>query len=145
MTRKDDVFRLMAEGMRLSKEGKPAEAKRPLTRAWDLSTAAPEDEWLACGAAHYLAIAEPDVEIKHKWNIEALERSDAVEDRESVASFYPSIYLNLARSAQQLGRLEEAKRYCALARQHEPILEDNEYGRQIRSGLTLVESEIGQQ
>ena len=79
-------------------------------QAWEAAT----DDYEACIAAHYVARCQESPEETFRWNREALERAKAIDDN-SVKDFYPSLYLNMGRSYEQLGNQAEAEKYFTLA------------------------------
>lgn len=103
------VHRCIA-GTQAEFQGRGEQARALYLQAWDLAT----DDYEACIAAHYLARFQDDPAETLRWNREALRRADAVGD-ERVASFYPSLYLNMGCSHELLGEQAEAQKYYALA------------------------------
>jgi hypothetical protein len=91
-------------------QGNRLEAKALSLRAWELAA----DDFERCVAAHYVARFQDAPEDSLRWNLEAFDRSQNVE-HEKVKDFYPSLYLSLGRSYEQLGDLAEARRYYDLA------------------------------
>jgi tetratricopeptide (TPR) repeat protein len=96
--------------IRLLSEGAPIEATRPdaarelYQRAWDAASDAYEE----CMAAHYVARIQDSAEDRFRWNALALERGlDVAAGR--ATGFLPSLYLNMGRSFEDLGRVEEAR------------------------------------
>jgi tetratricopeptide (TPR) repeat protein len=106
------VIKLCMAGIRAEFEGRARAAHNLYQQAWDTS----KDDYEACIAAHYLARFQETPEERLRWNQEAFERANRVND-ESVKEFYPSLYLNLGRSHEVLGNLAEAQRYYDLAAQ----------------------------
>ncbi len=95
------VMDLCMLGMATEGSGDIEGAKRLFEEAWQ----AREDDFDACVAAHYLARHALTVEARIQWNERSLQHADAVRD-ERVASFYPSLYLNLATSYEELVQAE---------------------------------------
>jgi tetratricopeptide (TPR) repeat protein len=93
----NEVMKLCMEGMAAEGAGEPDAAKRLFQRAWD----AREDDFDACVAAHYLARHQITIEARLEWNERALQHADAVRD-DRVTSFYPSLYLTLGASYEEL-------------------------------------------
>lgn len=104
------VIALCIEGSRAELEGRRGDAYALYARAWETA----QDDYEACIAAHYVARGATDPQEIFRWNREALERAEAVND-ERVISFYPSLYLNLGHSYELLGKQAEAERFYALA------------------------------
>jgi len=63
-----------------------------------------------------------------------LSRADAVGD-DRVRGFYPSLYLSLGRSYEDLGERDEARRHYDLAAWHTGDLPADGYGAMIRRGI----------
>jgi hypothetical protein len=61
----------------------------------------------------------------------------------TVAGFYPSLHLNLARDYQKLGDLPRAREHLAAARSSTSALADDGYGTMIRSGISRLAGELG--
>ncbi len=104
------VVKLCLAGASAEFRGQSEEACRYYQQAWQ----AANDDYEACIAAHYLARCQPDPEQRLHWNRVALDKANAAAD-ESVAEFYPSLYLNMGQSYDLLGKSEEAQRYYDLA------------------------------
>ncbi len=124
------IVRLCTEGMKAEGEGRPADAAALFMRAWD----AAKDNFDRCIAAHYVARHQTTPEETLRWNREALDLADAVGD-ERVEGFYPSLYLNMGYSCEQVGDLEEAGRYYDMAADRAGKLPDDRYGAVVRGGI----------
>jgi tetratricopeptide (TPR) repeat protein len=125
----NSVVLLCAEGMRAEAAGRLDDARRCFLRAWEART----DDFEACIAAHYLARHQDEPQETLRWNQEALARADAVGD-ERVRDFYPSLYLNLGWSHEQLGDEAEARRCSCLAATLAEELAADTYGSTVRQG-----------
>jgi len=104
------VVQLCVQGTQAEYAGRPAEAAALYRRAWEVA----QDDYEACIAAHYVARFQATPEEALRWNLEALRRAEAV-DGERVRDFFPSLYVNLGRACEVLGRAAEAQRYYRLA------------------------------
>jgi tetratricopeptide (TPR) repeat protein len=124
------VVKLCVEGMQAEGAGRHDDARALFAQAWDART----DDWEACIAAHYLARHQPTPEDTLRWNQAALHRADAVTD-DRVNGFYPSLYLNLAHSHEQLGNHAEARRYYDLAAAESSELPEDRYAGIVREGI----------
>jgi hypothetical protein len=124
------VVRHCVAGMQAEAQGRFAEAHDYFCQAWDKQT----DDLEACIAAHYLARHQETPQETLRWNEEALSRALAVGD-ERVRSFYPSLYLNLGWSHEQLGEQEAAQRHYTLAAAHAAALPADAYGTMVREGV----------
>lgn len=104
------VIQLCIQGTRAEFAGDPEQARDLYRQAWQIA----QDDYEACIAAHYVARFQDSPQETLRWNMAALEHADAVLDGRA-RTFYPSLYLNLAKSYELLGNLQEARRYYALA------------------------------
>jgi tetratricopeptide (TPR) repeat protein len=124
------VIRLCTEGMQAESQGKNEAALRLFTQAWEAS----RDDYEACVSAHYLARQQTTPQDVLRWNQEALNRAEAVDD-ERVEAFYPSLYLNMGYSYEVLGDQAEALRYYKLAETRVAGLPEGSYGDLVRDGI----------
>jgi hypothetical protein len=106
----NQVVRYCAEGMERELDGRHEEASRLFMLAWDES----KDTFERAIAAHYVARHQATLEGKLHWNQESLANADAVGD-DRVQHFYPSLYLNVGKSHEDLGNLREARKFYSLA------------------------------
>ena len=104
------ILQLCLQGTEAEYQHRPDDARALYWQAWDSAT----DDYEACIAAHYVARFQDTPEETFHWNQEALIRANAVND-ERVKAFYPSLYVNMGKSYELLGNLEEARRYYDLA------------------------------
>jgi len=104
------VIKLCVAGTQAEFEGKKGEACELYQQAWHSST----NDYEACIAAHYVARCQESPEEVLRWNREALQRANAIND-ESVQDFFPSLYLNMGSSYEILDNQTEAEKYFALA------------------------------
>ena len=77
------------------------------------------------------------------WNQVALHHAAAVTD-ERVNGFYPSLYLNLGWSHEQVGNLAEAGRYYELATTRLADLPDDPYATIVRKGVAAGQARVAQ-
>jgi len=121
MDLENPVVKLCIAGTQAEFRGALQEARALYQQAWERA----RDDYEACIAAHYVARFQDDPEQKMHWNRVALERAEVVGD-ERVREFYPSLYLNMGQSCEQLGDQDEARRYydlaAALGVRHEAVL-----------------------
>lgn len=122
MDTNNPVIKLCMEGAQAEFHGRLAEARACYEQAWKIA----QDDYEACVAAHYVARFQETPQATFEWNQEALNRANAAAD-ERVQPFYPSLYLNMGHSYEQLGNQEEAQRYydqaAALGAIHQPVSE----------------------
>jgi hypothetical protein len=133
------VIRLCALGMEAEGEGRPEDARQLFLQAWSQSS----DDFEACVAAHYVARHQLTPEAGLRWNEESLARAEAVSDGR-VDGFYPSLYLNLGKSHEQLGHVVAAQRFYALAAEASDVLGDDGYGRLVRRGIAAGQNRLRQ-
>ena len=124
------VVKLCAAGMTAEGEGRQTDARELFQQAWSES----RDDFDACIAAHYAARHQATPEDELEWNRKALQRADLVGD-DRVASFYPSLYLNLAHSLEELGRTVEACELYATAASRLEGQPESSYMQLVRSGI----------
>jgi tetratricopeptide (TPR) repeat protein len=104
------AVQLCIQGTQAEYQGRLAEAKALYEQAWNLARNNVE----RCIVAHYVARFQDTPEARLHWNQEALHQANAA-DHEQVKDFYPSLYLNLGQSYEQLRNQAEADHYYALA------------------------------
>jgi len=124
------VAQLCAEGMMVEGQGHGDEARKLFEQAWAES----KDDVDRCAAAHYLARQQGGPEEALRWNREALDRADAVGD-DRVRGFYPSLYLNMGKSYEDIGARDDARQYYTLASESVGDLADDGYGAMVRRGI----------
>jgi tetratricopeptide (TPR) repeat protein len=114
------VIQLCIKGTEAEFKGQLDTAHAFYFQAWEIA----HDDFDACIAAHYVARHQQDLQQKLHWNQTALDRANSVAD-DRVQTFYPSLYLNMGHSFEQLGNWIEAERYYALAAErgisHQPL------------------------
>ena len=104
------VVQLCVEGTQAEFQGQIDKARSLYKIAWELA----QNDYEACIAAHYVARHQEDHQERLHWNQVALASANASPEDE-VKEFYPSLFLNMGQSYELLGRLDEAKRYYAMA------------------------------
>ena len=124
------VVRYCAEGMEREQEGRHEEALRLFMLAWNQS----KDAFERAIAAHYVARHQITPEGALHWNQESLINADAVGD-DRVQGFYPSLYLNMGKSHEDLGNLQDARRFYVLAADRIGCLPEGRYADIVRSGV----------
>ncbi len=124
------VIGLCAEGMQAEATGPDGRARELFQEAWDRAT----DDFEHCIAAHYLARQQDTSRRRLEWNLCCLELADRVGD-ERVASFYPSLHLNLGRDLEALGDTDSARGHYEAAHRYAGALGDDGYGQMVRAGV----------
>lgn len=138
MDPENPVIQLCIEGMKAEAEGKPEEARLLFLQAWQQST----DDYDACVAAHYVARHQRTPEETLYWNQESLTRADAVND-ERVDAFYPSLYLNMGKACEDLGDIEQARKYYQLALARADGLPEGRYADMVHDGIKRGLQRVG--
>jgi hypothetical protein len=127
---KNQIVRYCVEGMEREQEGRHQEALQLFMLAWDQS----KDAFERAIAAHYVARHQTTPERALHWNQESLINADAVGD-DRVQGFYPSLYLNMGKSHEDLGNLKDARRFYALAADLVGSLPQSPYADIVRRGV----------
>jgi hypothetical protein len=125
------VVRYCVEGMEREQEGRHEEALGLFMLAWNQS----KDAFERSIAAHYVARHQTTPERALHWNQESLINADAVGD-DRVQEFYPSLYLNMGKSHEDLGNLKDARRFYALAADRIGCLPESRLTDIVRRGVT---------
>lgn len=125
------VVALCAQGMEAEGDGRAADALALFAEAWRRRT----DDYEACVAAHYVARHQDTPELTLHWNRLAVDHADAVGD-DRVRGFYPSLYLNLGRSYEDVGDRAEAARWYARASERLADVPADAYGNLVRHGVS---------
>lgn len=106
------VVQLCARGVAAEFSHDPAEARRSYLAAWERSS----DHYEACIAAHYMSRSQTDQQEALRWSALALDHAEAA-DQPAVHAFYPSLYLQMGRSCEDLGQVVAAEEWYRLARE----------------------------
>ena len=106
----NSIIKLVHKGMLLEKDGKIKEAQDVFMQAWECASSEHEK----CIAAHFVSRNQINPEESLKWNLEALANAEKVSDEE-IKSYYPSLYLCVGISYEDLKNYPEAKKYYDLA------------------------------
>lgn len=130
MDANNPIVKMCAEGMGLEMKGRLDEASRLFVAAWEQST----DDFEKSVAAHYVARHQKTAAEALLWNQRSLDHANAVND-DSVHGFYPSLYLNMGKSHEDLGNLEGARRFYESAAAKAECLSADPYGDMVRDGI----------
>jgi hypothetical protein len=123
------VIELCQEGMKEEEGGYHKKAKELYDHAWEMSSTPYEK----CIAAHYLARQHTSAKALD-WNLEALRQAEQT-THEYVRLFYPSLYICIALSYEDLEDYDNAWIYVNLASDSVSILHDDDYGTEIREWI----------
>ena len=124
------VVQLCVRGIETENSGDLEKANALYREAWQLAN----NDLEFITAAHYLARVQSDPGESLGWNLMALEYANKTEDQD-ITSFYPTLYLNVAKSYEDLGNLREAYDHYLLAQTCAHDLPDDGYGNMIRKGV----------
>ena len=130
----------MRKGCPSKRKAIPLKQRRSLRQAWQTAT----DDFEASIAAHYVARHQKSPAEALHWN-QITDRANLASE-EKVRGFYPSLYLNLGKSHEDLDHLEEARHFYKLAEAAFSVLSDDRYGNIVRDavqrGLERLASKI---
>ena len=134
MDENNSIIKLVNEGMKMEMQNKIDLAQNLFIQAWDESS----NDWEKCIAAHFVSRHQNNHEDTLKWNMESLNRANKVlEDK--IKNYYPSLYLSVGISYENLGNYIEAKKYYNLAFEKIPDLStdknNEEYNKGIRESI----------
>jgi len=104
------IVKLCLQAMSLEESGKQEEAAKVFNQSWDEST----NDFEKFLAAFYIARHQKTTADKLKWLETSLHHALKLDD-ESVKGAYPSLYLNIAKSYEELKEFEKAKKYRGLS------------------------------
>jgi tetratricopeptide (TPR) repeat protein len=124
------VVKLCAQGMEYESKGNFEQASSLFMSAWNQST----DDFERCIAAHYVARHQKSPDEALTWNQRSLDYARALGD-DRVSGFFPSLYLNMGKAYEDLGRWDEARRFYAMTEELLTTLPDDRYGRIIRDAV----------
>lgn len=113
----NSVVKLCLQGMELEAKGEPEEASGIFLQAWNEAT----NDFEKFLAGFYIARHQKSAADKLKWFETALEFGLKI-DNDTVRSAFPSLYLKIAECFEDLGDLDNAKKYNDLANsvKHKP-------------------------
>ena len=132
------VVQLCSEGIKAEMDGKHEDARNLYMQAWAIR----RDDYDACMVSHYVArVQETPEDILH-WNQESLNYANAVND-ERVQTFYPSLYLNMGKSHEDLGDADKARKCYQLARAALNALPEGPYAETVRGGVENGLTRVG--
>jgi hypothetical protein len=124
------IVKICVEGMSLEARGDHLEAAKLFVRAWQMA----RDDFEASIAAHYVARHQNSPEKTLYWNRISIDRANLA-SKEKVRSFYPSLYLNMGKSHEDLNHWKEAEAFYRLAEGSLGVLSDDRYGTMVRDAV----------
>lgn len=125
------VVQLCSEGMNAEFQGKLVESEALFNQAWESAS----DNFESFIAAHYKARRSKSLEDKLKWNLESYHLANTIEGN-GMKKYMPSLCLNVGKSYEDLGQINEAVQYYQSGMDYSESLAENAYGSMIKSGLT---------
>lgn len=145
----DPIMVRIGEAIELGQRGLEEVAVLRFTELWS-EVGQGSDPLHRVVVAHYGADVQADAAESLVWNLRALEAADESTDEAvqrhhpelRVAAFYPSLHLNLARDHFKLGDETKAREHFDIAQQRVDILDDDGYGRLVRSGLARMAADL---
>ncbi|EGX61535.1 hypothetical protein SZN_02327 [Streptomyces zinciresistens K42] len=152
MSTEDQTMKRIGEAMALQHAGDPGGARRRFSEIWE-EIAVDGDPFHRCVLAHHMADLQPDPRDELAWDLRALEAAASVSDDRAkqhdsslaIRGFYPSLHLNLAADFHKLADTTQARAHLAKAREHFDALNDDDYGRGIRSAVQRLADQLGQE
>lgn len=106
------AVKLCSEGTQLEFQGQLDAARQRFAEAWAIAA----DDYEKCVAAHYVGHLAQTAEARLFWHKTALAHANRAEPAQ-VASFRPSLYVNLGHAYEESGALAEAEHFYELAEQ----------------------------
>lgn len=139
------LVELVERAQRLEK----SEARRELLAAWQ--SLGERDFAPRCVLAHYLADTESELSAELAWDLLALKAAQCCTDVElrtlfpglELASFFPSLHLNLAQAYERAGRLDEARTHLVHAENAAHLLVDSPIGTLTKGAIARLRSTLG--
>ncbi len=124
------VVVLCAAGMQAEADDELEEAAETFQQAWAIAS----DDFERCIASHYLARHQPTPELSLEWNLRCLQLAEAVAD-ERVEGFFPSLYLNLGKSHEDLGQRDLALEFYRRAQMAVRSIPESPYRTMLAGGI----------
>lgn len=138
MNAENPIVKLCVRGMEYEVKGDYEVASALFTSAWEQSA----NDFERCMAAHYVARHQQSAEETLSWNQRSLDHALAAGD-ERVIGFFPSLYLNMGKACEDLGKRDEARRFYAMAAQALNADPDKNHGELIRDALERARERVG--
>jgi tetratricopeptide (TPR) repeat protein len=124
------IVQLCVAGVACEAEHRFNDAMSLYMQAWNEAS----NDFELCIAAHYVARHQRSTRDALNWNLKALKRAGAVAD-DRVAEFYPSLYLNVAKSYEEAGDQERAREFYKLAADKLAELSSGAYREMVQDGI----------
>jgi tetratricopeptide (TPR) repeat protein len=120
------IVKLCVQGMNMEAQ----KAKQLFLQAWNEAS----NDFDKFIAAHFVARHQKTVKDKLKWDITALHCALKIHD-DDMKAYYPSLYLNIGKCYEDLKNVDKAIKNYQLALSYTDYLQDDGYGRLIKSGI----------
>ncbi len=151
MSEPDAVMVRIGEGISLREQGERAAASDLFAQVWTEIGGEDDDPFHVCALAHSMADVQDDVHEELLWDLRALAAADLLTDERaarggvtgSVASFYPSLHLNLGECYCRLGDLDTAREHLDRGRASVDALGNDGYSEMIKGGLDRLADRLG--
>ncbi len=101
-----------------------------IEKAWKEAT----NDTEKCLSAHYMGRILADVNERLKWDILALDFALKIPEN-TIATFLPSLYLNIGKNYDEMGLRIKASEYYQQAFSKSMILKNDPYGKKIKSNI----------
>ena len=134
----NEVVKLCAAGIEAEMAGRHEEARLIYGEAWERRS----NDYESCIVAHYVARIQTSPQELLHWNKQALTYADKVGDS-SVQSFYPSLYLNVAKAYEDMGDRATAQEYYQLGAEKCSMLPDDQLGNMTRDAIRRGLERVG--
>jgi hypothetical protein len=110
----------------------------------------PDDRFHRCVLAHYMADAQDDAREELVWDLLAFEaasnaRPEEFDDRfpgMSLASFFPSLHLNLASCYERIGEIDLARKHAIGAAAAAPSLSESHLGKLTADAIARLNARL---
>lgn len=126
------VVKLCTQGISAEGAGDVETAKDLYRQAWGIA----QNDIERLTAAHYMARNQLPQQQLH-WNQLAIDHALKVNEGH-VKALFPSLYLNLGKSHEDLGNITLAEKYYQQAESYVDQLADDGYGRMTRAGIAAA-------
>lgn len=126
----NEVVKLCVQGIVTEGEGKLNEAHELFMQAWGIAG----NDFEQFTAAHYVARNQQQLRDKLHWNAVSLQHALKIDDK--VVAFYcPSLYLNVGKSYEDLGDIQDALQNYLYAKEASHHLAADGYSNMIKAGI----------
>ena len=106
-------------------------------KAWNDSS----DSYEFSISAHFVARQQNSLEDTLNWNKESLRFADETNDNR-VENFYPSLFFCVGHSYEDLNDYSNAEKYFDMAYEKVGVLEDDDYGKNLKKDISNARRRI---